>query len=77
MATVPQDFGGYFDLGPVDLAEDIRRLIVKSLIEMGFTIEASHHEVGKGQHEINSSMTMPSRTPIKWSHSSTSQRPYP
>lgn len=52
-ATVPHDFGGYFDLGPIDLAEDIRRLIVKSLIEMGFTIEASHHEVGKGQHEID------------------------
>ena len=52
-ATVPQDFGGYFDLGPIDLAEEIRRLIVKSLIEMGFTIEASHHEVGKGQHEID------------------------
>jgi glutamine synthetase len=52
-ATVPQDFGGYFDLGPVDLAEDVRRGIVRSLTEMGFTIEASHHEVGKGQHEID------------------------
>jgi len=52
-ATVPHDFGGYFDLGPVDLAEDVRRLIVKALTEMGFTIEASHHEVGKGQHEID------------------------
>jgi glutamine synthetase len=52
-ATIPHDFGGYFDLGPIDLAEDIRRAIVKALIEMGFTIEASHHEVGKGQHEID------------------------
>jgi glutamine synthetase len=52
-ATVPQDFGGYFDLGPIDLAEDIRRVIVKALIGMGFTIEAAHHEVGKGQHEID------------------------
>jgi glutamine synthetase len=52
-ATRPQDFGGYFDLGPVDLAENIRRKIMKALIEMDFTIEASHHEVGKGQHEID------------------------
>lgn len=52
-ATKPQDFGGYFDLGPVDLAENIRKKIMKALIEMDFTIEASHHEVGKGQHEID------------------------
>jgi glutamine synthetase len=52
-ATKPQDFGGYFDLGPIDLAESIRNKIMKALIEMGFTIEASHHEVGKGQHEID------------------------
>jgi glutamine synthetase len=52
-ATVPHDFGGYFDLGPVDLAEDIRREIVRALTDMGFTIEASHHEVARGQHEID------------------------
>lgn len=51
--TTPQDFGGYFDFGPIDLAEDIRREIVLSLIEMGFNIEASHHEVARGQHEID------------------------
>lgn len=52
-ATIPHDFGGYFDLGPIDLAENIRKKIVRALIEMSFTIEASHHEVGKGQHEID------------------------
>lgn len=52
-ATTPHDFGGYFDLGPVDLAEDVRREIVRALTQMGFTIEASHHEVAKGQHEID------------------------
>jgi len=52
-ATTPHDYGGYFDLGPVDLAEDIRREIVKALISMDFTIEASHHEVARGQHEID------------------------
>jgi glutamine synthetase len=52
-ATIPHDYGGYFDLGPVDLAEDVRREIVRALTQMGFTIEASHHEVAKGQHEID------------------------
>jgi glutamine synthetase len=52
-STIPHDFGGYFDLGPVDLAEDVRREIIRALIQMGFTVEASHHEVAKGQHEID------------------------
>lgn len=52
-ATIPHDFGGYFDLGPVDLAEDVRKKIIKALTEMDFTIEASHHEVARGQHEID------------------------
>lgn len=52
-ATTPHDFGGYFDLGPVDLAEDVRREIVRALTQMDFTIEASHHEVARGQHEID------------------------
>jgi len=52
-ATTPHDFGGYFDLGPVDLAEDVRREIIRALTEMGFTVEASHHEVARGQHEID------------------------
>jgi len=52
-ATVPHDFGGYFDLGPMDLAEDVRREIIRALTQMGFTIEASHHEVARGQHEID------------------------
>ena len=52
-ATIPHDFGGYFDLGPVDLAEDVRREIIRALTQMDFTIEASHHEVAKGQHEID------------------------
>jgi len=52
-ATVPHDFGGYFDLGPVDLAEDVRREIIRALTQMDFVVEASHHEVAKGQHEID------------------------
>lgn len=51
--TIPHDSGGYFDFPPVDLAEDIRRDIVIALADMGFEIEASHHEVANGQHEID------------------------
>lgn len=47
------DKGGYFDLAPVDLGENCRREIVLTLESMGFEIEASHHEVAIGQHEID------------------------
>jgi glutamine synthetase len=47
------DNGGYFDLAPVDGAEDCRRDIVLELQRIGFNMEASHHEVAPGQHEIN------------------------
>lgn len=48
-----QDEAGYFDLAPVDLGEDARRDMVCTLEDMGFEIEASHHEVAPGQHEID------------------------
>ncbi|WP_411965140.1 type I glutamate--ammonia ligase [Haloferax sp. YSMS24] len=51
--TVTNDAGGYFDLAPKDLASDVRRDIIYGLESMGFDIEASHHEVAEGQHEIN------------------------
>lgn len=47
------DHGGYFDLAPVDLGENCRRDIVLQLEDLGFEIEASHHEVAPGQHEID------------------------
>ena len=47
------DVGGYFDLTPVDLAEDGRRDMVVVLESMGFEVEAAHHEVAPGQHEID------------------------
>jgi len=47
------DDGGYFDMGPVDLGENARRDMVLTLEEMGFEIEASHHECARGQHEID------------------------
>ncbi|MGT2934532.1 type I glutamate--ammonia ligase [Streptococcus castoreus] len=47
------DNGGYFDLAPTDLADNTRREIVNVLTKMGFEVEASHHEVAVGQHEID------------------------
>ncbi|MBK5188727.1 MAG: type I glutamate--ammonia ligase [Gemmatimonadaceae bacterium] len=51
--TVTHDVGGYFDLAPVDLGEDARRAIVGVLEQMGYEVEAAHHEVAHGQHEID------------------------
>lgn len=51
--TKTHDNGGYFDLGPVDLGENARRDMCLALEDMGFEIEASHHEVAPGQHEID------------------------
>ncbi|MEZ4629440.1 MAG: type I glutamate--ammonia ligase [Deinococcales bacterium] len=47
------DAAGYFDLAPVDLGEEARRDMVNALVSMGFEIEAAHHEVAIGQHEID------------------------
>ncbi len=51
--TTTHDVGAYFDLAPVDLGEDARRAIVEVLEKMGFEVEAAHHEVAHGQHEID------------------------
>lgn len=53
VTTDTQDRAGYYDVGPEDLGEDVRSDIVLTLQEMGFDIEASHHEVADGQHEID------------------------
>lgn len=47
------DKGSYFDMAPMDLGENCRREIVLTLEEMGFNVEAAHHEVAPGQHEID------------------------
>jgi len=52
-STETHDKAGYFDLAPVDLGEEARRDMVNALVEMGFEIEAAHHEVAPGQHEID------------------------
>jgi len=51
--NIPFDKGGYLDIAPLDRGEDIRREICLTLEEMGIQPEASHHEQGPGQNEID------------------------
>ncbi len=51
IAPLPHDRGSYFDLS-TDLASTVRKDMVRALIDMGIAVEASHHEVAIGQHEI-------------------------
>ena len=51
--TISMERAGYFDLGPIDLGENARRDMVLTLEDMGYEIEASHHEVAPAQHEID------------------------
>ena len=53
MVPETHDVGGYFDLTPVDKGEECRRDVVTVLEQMGFEVEAAHHEVAPGQHEID------------------------
>ncbi len=49
---VPHDSAAYFDLS-TDLGSSVRKDMVNALEEMGIQVEASHHEVASGQHEID------------------------
>jgi glutamine synthetase len=51
--TESHDAASYFDLSPVDQGEDVRREIVLALEAMGSHVDAAHHEVAPGQHEID------------------------
>jgi len=53
LTPIPHDVGGYFDFSPKDEAQSIRADIVLALEQMGMKVEASHHEVATGQHEID------------------------
>ncbi len=50
---IPFDNAGYMDIAPEDKGENIRRDICFTLEQMGITPEASHHEEGPGQNEID------------------------
>ncbi|MCI5149588.1 MAG: type I glutamate--ammonia ligase [Candidatus Electrothrix sp. MAN1_4] len=52
-STVTHDVAGYFDVDPGDKGINCRREIIETLEAMDFEIEASHHEVAEGQHEVN------------------------
>jgi glutamine synthetase len=51
--TATHDSAAYFDLSPLDKGEEIRRVIIEQVEQMGFEVEAAHHEVATGQHEID------------------------
>ena len=51
--TVTHEEAGYFDVGPMDLGENARRDMILTLEEMGYVVEASHHEDAPAQHEID------------------------
>lgn len=51
--TTTDERAGYFDVAPLDFAENVRRDIVLNLEDMGYEIEASHHEIAPAQHEID------------------------
>ncbi len=49
---LPHDQAGYFDL-TTDEASNVRKEMVEALEQLGIVVEASHHEVAIGQHEID------------------------
>ncbi len=51
--TLTHEKAGYFDVGPIDFGENARRDMVLTLEDMGFVVEASHHDVAPAQHEIS------------------------
>lgn len=51
--NMPMDSGGYFDMLPMDKSERVRKEVALMLDNLGFGVEATHHEVAPGQHEID------------------------
>ncbi|MEA3198907.1 MAG: glutamine synthetase [Thermoplasmata archaeon] len=51
--NTPHDRAAYFDVGVQDFGEEVRKETILYLEHMGFNIEAGHHEVAPGQHEID------------------------
>jgi glutamine synthetase len=52
VAPLPHDLAGYFDFS-TDLAQEVRQDMVDALEAFGIRVEAAHHEVAAGQHEID------------------------
>lgn len=51
--TMTHETAGYFDVAPVDFGENARRDMILALEDMGYVVEASHHEEAPAQHEID------------------------
>lgn len=51
--TLTHEDAGYFDVAPLDLGENARREMIMTMEEMGYAVDASHHEFAPGQHEID------------------------
>lgn len=51
--TNTDEQAGFLDMGPLDNGENARRDIVLTLEDMGFDVEASHHEKAPSQHEVD------------------------
>ena len=59
---IPIDFGGYFDVAPLDAGENLRRDICLTMEQMGMAPQHSHHESGNGQNEIDCRYAGPLKT---------------
>ena len=59
---IPIDFGGYFDVAPLDAGENLRRDICLTMEQMGMSPQHSHHESGHGQNEIDCHYAGPLKT---------------
>jgi glutamine synthetase len=59
---IPIDFGGYFDVAPLDAGENLRREICLTMEQMGLAPRHSHHECGNGQNEIDFHYADPLKT---------------
>ena len=59
---IPIDFGGYFDVAPLDAGENLRRDICLTMEQMGLAPQHSHHESGHGQNEIDCHHAGPLKT---------------
>ena len=59
---IPIDFGGYFDVAPLDAGENLRRDICLTMEQMGMSPQHSHHESGNGQNEIDCHHAGPLKT---------------
>lgn len=68
---IPQDHAGYMDIDPVDQGDNLRRDVCFTMLQMGITPEASHHESGPGQNEIDFHYSNPltaadNTSTVKW-----------